>query len=1137
MARCPSCGQENPENAKFCLECGTPLVVDKSSTAEERKIVSILFVDLVGFTARSHAADPEDVRAALDPYHALLKREIERFGGTVEKFIGDAVMAVFGAPVAHEDDAERGVRTALRIVEAITELNEQDPSLSLSIRAAVNTGEGLVALGARPEAGEGMVTGDVVNTASRLQNVAPVNGVVVGQVTYRSTKQVIDYEVLEPVIVKGKPQPVPIWRAISARSRLGVDVESTPATPFVGRDFDLAVLKNAFQRSVKERSIQLVTVTGEPGVGKSRLLNEFRTYLDDSSAITQWRQGRCLPYGQGITFWALGEVVKAHSGILESDLPREATDKLAAAVAIVSDDSHDWDWLTTHLASLVGAQVQEGSDRPEQSESFAAWLRFLENVAETAPLVVVFEDVHWADPPLLDFIEHMVEWSTGSPLLIICTARPELFERHPSWAGGQRNSTTVSLAPLSDDETSEIITTLLSDAVLPIGLQATVLERAGGNPLYAEEFVRMLADQGILLSRDGAPAIADRAIPLPDSVQALIAARLDTLAIDRKSLLHDAAVVGKVFWAGAAASVGELDTTRVIQALHELVRKEFVRPARNSSIAGQEEYSFWHGLVRDVAYKQIPRREKYRRHRAVARWIEGMAGPRLADHVELLAHHYRQALALAESSGLKAEARELKPLTREFLELAGDRASKLDLGRAAEYYEEALQIYGPEESGRAVVLAKAGAMADGQGDPSKAVAAYEEAFLEYEKQGETLASGSVLRKLGGALWRQGDVSRSEQMFEKAIGVLSALPAGPELAEAYLSYGRASFIKGELTEALKWSEKGLALAQKLGVEELTLLGMEDTGYIRCALGEETGLEILVSLIDRCLDNGSAARSISLYATLSDAQFNLLGPRHSLKSSEEGIALARQRGLATYAIQGRTERLMMLYEAGRWDELMSEADDVIGSPLYYSSTLARSYKALTHLWRSQLQEAKSMDVLAPARKMKEPQVLAPALVVSALIDFKSGRSESAISFLEQFEEITRTTPWIRGLRVLDALRISLTLGASDLAETLVSGLNSLSARSSATRTAAHAYFAESSGSFEEALLNFQGAADQWAEFGYPLEQGMALLGAARCLLRLGRDQESSLKLQTARPLFESLQIDHRNLLDWGLSGPGG
>ncbi|MDP9234174.1 MAG: AAA family ATPase, partial [Actinomycetota bacterium] len=660
MTRCPSCGEENPDRARLCMMCGTALGESPRAQAEERKVVSILFVDLVGFTARSHDADPEDVRAALGPYHALLKREIDRFGGTVEKFIGDAVMAVFGAPVAHEDDAERAVRTALRITEAITELNENNPSLDLSMRAAVNTGEGLVALGARPEAGEGMVTGDVVNTASRLQTIAPVGGIVVGELTYRSTKGVIDYEVLEPVMVKGKPRPVPIWRAISARSRLGVDVDSKFATPFVGRDFDLAVLKNAFQRCVKERSIQLVTVTGEPGVGKSRLLNEFRSHLDDSSAITQWRQGRCLPYGQGITFWALGEVVKAQSGILESDLPQEAAEKLAAAVSIASDDSLDRDWLIARLASLVGAEVQKGSDRPEQSESFTAWLRFLENVAETAPLVVVFEDIHWADPPLLDFIEHVVEWSTGSPFLIICTARPELFERHPSWAGGQRNSTTVSLAPLSDSETSEIINTLLSEAILPIEVQATVLERAGGNPLYAEEFVRMLGDQGILLNREGAPAIADSAFPLPDSVQALIAARLDTLAIDRKSLLHDAAVVGKVFWAGAAASVGELDTTRVIQALHELVRKEFVRPARNSSIAGQEEFSFWHTLIRDVAYKQIPRREKYRRHRAAARWIEGMAGPRLADHVELLAHHYREALALAESSGLEAEAQELK---------------------------------------------------------------------------------------------------------------------------------------------------------------------------------------------------------------------------------------------------------------------------------------------------------------------------------------------------------------------------------------------------------------------------------------------------------------------------------------------
>jgi class 3 adenylate cyclase len=411
MAVCPNCGEDNPERARLCMMCGTVLDQALRPQSEERKVVSVLFVDLVGFTARSHDADPEDVRAALGPYHQRLKREIEGFGGTVEKFIGDAVMAVFGAPVAHEDDAERAVRAALRITDAIEELNESNTNLDLSIRAAVNTGEGLVNLSARPQAGEGMVTGDVVNTASRLQGVAPVNGVVVGEITYRSTKDFIVYEEMEPVAVKGKPGPVPVWRAVSARSRYGVDVEARYRTAFIGREMDLTLLKATYQRTLRESSLQLVTIVGEPGVGKSRLLAEFDIYVDEQEEIVFWRQGRSLPYGEGITFWALGEIVKAHAGIKESDSPEVAGDKLATVVSAVVRDESDRAWLQTRLAPLVGATSSGGGAEKEQS--FTAWLRFFEAMAATRPLVLVFEDLHWGDEPLLEFVEHLVEWSTG----------------------------------------------------------------------------------------------------------------------------------------------------------------------------------------------------------------------------------------------------------------------------------------------------------------------------------------------------------------------------------------------------------------------------------------------------------------------------------------------------------------------------------------------------------------------------------------------------------------------------------------------------------------------------------------------------------------------------------------------------
>jgi class 3 adenylate cyclase len=397
MTTCPSCGEENPERAKFCLECGAALEQARRAVAEERKIVTVLFCDLVGFTARSDAADPEDVRARLRPYHARLRSEIERFGGTVEKFIGDAVMAVFGAPVAHEDDPERAVRAGLRILAAIADLNEQEPGLELQVRIGVNTGEAVIALGARPEQGEGIATGDVVNTAARLQATAPVGALVIGEATYRQTREIFVYEPLDPVEVKGKEEPLVRHRVLSARARFGEDLTRAPGTPLVGREHDLAVLQATYGKAVRESSVQLVTVVGEPGLGKSRLVAELFAFVDSQPEIVSWRQGRCLPYGEGISFWALGEIVKAQTGILESDSPEQASTKLEAGLPAEEEDR---EWLKARLGPLIGIDAGVAAAR---EESFTAWRRFLEAIATPRPGVFVFEDLHWAEEPLLAF--------------------------------------------------------------------------------------------------------------------------------------------------------------------------------------------------------------------------------------------------------------------------------------------------------------------------------------------------------------------------------------------------------------------------------------------------------------------------------------------------------------------------------------------------------------------------------------------------------------------------------------------------------------------------------------------------------------------------------------------------------------
>src|SRR5829696_5719692 len=436
MPRCAACGQDNPGGFRFCGACGASLAGPARVPAEERRLVTVLFCDLVGFTARSDQADPEDVGALLRPYHARLRAEIERLGGTLDKFIGDGVMAVFGAPIAHEDDPERAVRCALGMLAAVQELD-------LAVRVGITTGEVLVDLA--PGAATEGVVGDVVNTASRLQGVAPAGGVVVGEATFRATRRLFDYQELGAVQVKGKANPVPIWRLEGPRGRTGVEPEA--GTPLVGRQAELGLLEGAWLEAVRTATPRLVTVTGAPGVGKSRLVRELAAVLDERPELVTWRQGRCLPYGDGITFWALGEIVKAQAGILESDPPAEVTAKLEAAVAALVADPADAEWLKARIAPLLGL-VDPGAARVERSESFAAWRRLVEEMAASRPLVLVVEDLHWADPAMLEFLEHLCASAAGVGLLVVVTARPELFERQPAWGAGVPGATSVAVAPL-----------------------------------------------------------------------------------------------------------------------------------------------------------------------------------------------------------------------------------------------------------------------------------------------------------------------------------------------------------------------------------------------------------------------------------------------------------------------------------------------------------------------------------------------------------------------------------------------------------------------------------------------------------------------------------------------------------------
>jgi class 3 adenylate cyclase/tetratricopeptide (TPR) repeat protein len=818
VVTCPACGQENPDGFRLCGMCGASLAPADASTREERKVVTILFTDLVGSTARAEGLDPEDVRATLSRYYAQLRAELERHGGTVEKFIGDAVMAVFGAPVAHEDDPERAVRAALAIRDTIGE--------ELQIRTAVNTGEALVALGARPAEGEGMVSGDVVNTTARLQSAAPVNGILVGEATYRATRDAIEYRDAPPVEAKGKAEPVAVWEVVAARSRFGSDVEQKLRTPLVGRERERDLLADALARARSEQSAQLVTLVGVPGIGKSRLIAELFHLLEEDPDLIQWRQGRSLPYGERVSFWALGEIVKAQAGILESDDTATAEEKLAAMVELLLEDERERDWVARQARPLLGL---EAAERAEREEAFAAWRRLLEAAAEQRPLVLVFEDLHWADDGLLDFVDHLADWATTVPLLIVGTARPELLDRRPGWGGGKRNALTLSLGALSDEETAQLLHNLLERSVIDAEAQQAILRRAEGNPLYAEEYARLLAEHG---SGD---------LPLPENVQGLIAARIDGLTPEEKALLQDAAVIGKVFWPGALAGADQ-------NVLHALERKEFVRRDRRSSIARETQYAFLHALVRDVAYGQIPRAERVDKHRRAAEWLASLGGDRGDDHAEMLAHHYREALTLADAAGIDAGA--LAEPAREAFAEGARRAYSLNAGEAAhELALEALALTGaddPERPSLQLLAAYSSRLIRADDLPEL----LEPAIEGFIAQGDPGRAAEACVLLGSEYFYRSRLDAARETRARAYELTRTAPPSPAVALAIAQVARSKAVIDRDTEgALELAREALALADAAGEDETASNCLNTIGMARVRSGDPGGIEDLEHAVER------------------------------------------------------------------------------------------------------------------------------------------------------------------------------------------------------------------------------------------------------------------------------------------------
>jgi class 3 adenylate cyclase/tetratricopeptide (TPR) repeat protein len=884
---CPSCGQENPEIAKFCLACGSALE-EAVPSGEERKLITVLFCDIVGSTATAEQMDPEDVRARLAPYYERARSELESFGGTVEKFIGDAVVALFGAPIAHEDDAERAVRAALALRDAIDELNAEDEWLDLKIRVGVNTGVALVVLGARATEGEGMAAGDVMNTAARLQSAAPVNGIVVGEPTFRATREAIEYRKAEAISVKGKSEPVRIWEVVGARDAGARDRDAE--TALVGRQPELERLRS-FWTEAKRGRAAIATVVGPPGVGKSRLLAELTRELGSEAAVLR---SRCLSYGEGITYGPITEMVKIAAGILQSDDSRTSSAKLAALLdGLPTRDAEELRTIAAAASNLVGSpRTPRGTYAAveiAQRELHWGIRRLLELMASTRPVVALIEDLHWAEPTLLDLLQFISESDAGVPILVVASARRELLESSHVLVRADRNR--VELDALSDDEGRTLLRQLAGGRELPDALVLTVLRNAEGNPLFLEELVAMAADEGLL---GGGRELELESLPVPDSVQALIGSRLDLLEAGTKHISQHASVVGHVFWRGAVAALAETNGA-IDDSLDELVRREFVRPRDESTVAGEREYTFKHILIRDVAYGRLPKGRRADLHLRFASWLQTRTGTD-DEFVEILAYHLERSCRLArEIAHSPVEPPVLHAV--DALKRAAEKASSRESAREGDrFLMRAMELVGDEYPEVLLELrVQRGRSLAALGEITRAVEQLLIVAEEAPKLGRLDLRTAALITVGSIDLRLGHPGESRPRLLEAEALALQLgdrwlqiKAGYELSTLY------SDFDGEFDSATAKLARATTIAEEIEDHRLVVEGHLRLGFLLFNKGDLAGAD---EALQRCV---SVARKLGSHRDEARATF-LLGLTKYYRGE---LDLAERLGLETRAWLERT-----------------------------------------------------------------------------------------------------------------------------------------------------------------------------------------------------------------------------------------
>jgi class 3 adenylate cyclase/tetratricopeptide (TPR) repeat protein len=1124
---CPNCGKANQPSAKFCSECATPLGAASGATAAagpsrggpasadsetaanapvaERRLVSVLFADLVGFTPFAEERDAEDVRDTLSRYFELASDVVTRYGGTVEKFIGDAVMAVWGTPVAHEDDAERAVRAALELASGVTHLGA-----GIQARVGVMTGEAAVTLGA---SNQGMVAGDLVNTAARLQSAAGGGSVLVGEGTMRAASSAISFEPVGEQDLKGKVSPVPAWRALRiVAQRRGQGRSDIPEPPFTGRDEELRVLKDLITSTGRDPRARLVSIVGPAGIGKSRLAWELEKYIDGVVEAIYWHRGRSPSYGEGVSFWALGEMVRRRAGLAESDDDATTRARVAAMVAEFVPDADDRAWVEPALLTLLGLEPAPAGGR---DVLFAAWRIFFERIAAKGSTVLLFEDLQWADSGLLEFIDHVLEWSKGVPILIVTLARPELFERQPGWGAGARNFTAITLEPLPGPAMRQLLAGFVPG--LPEPAVEAILARADGIPLYAVETVRALLAEERLELVDGTyrPRGDLGALTIPDTLRSLIASRLDALEPADRALVADAAVLGQSFTVAGLAAISGRDEADVQPRLRGLVRRELLRLEADPRSPERGQYGFVQSLIREVAYGTLAKRERRTLHLAAARFFEALGDDELAG---ALASHY---LSAYEASAAGPESEAIAIQARLALSGAAERAATLGAhAQAVAYLRQALAVT-VDPSDRAPLLERAATSASAGVRFEDAQQFARQAVDAYRQTGDEAGVAKATALVGAIEMDGGMEARALETLETAAG---AIPEGVPVdvrARLLANLSRAFMRNAQWERAIEVADDALAIAEPADLIGVVADAFNNRGGSLRSLGRAREAAALMrAAIELAHSGGFVDAELRARNNLASILFDQ-DPRAAREVAREALALAERlghRGMAHWSA-GMVVGLSASIGDG-WDEALATADQAVASALSASDE-ARNTSVSWLIRAPRGEDGSEMLRRLEALAVQTGEVGDRATVsaISGQLAFSAGDDARA---RDLFVHAANEYPSLMGVWLVEAANAAAWAGDLDALRQVRDRLDGFGQASApwfrAWRAVASAAVAAMEGEPVEATARYRDALRQLAALGVWFDRARA---ASQAVLLVGTaDGEIAAAAGEAKVLFERL-----------------